>query len=394
MAEHFRFFDAQLNDQNQPDREYNAQEFTDYFRALVTTGLMKGAGNQLKVDTSGSNMESTIDTGIAFITGKYYENDSLLSHTHDTETLGLNRIDRVVIRLDGNTDARYVKSFVKKGVASASPVAPALTQTPNVYEISLAQVKVIGGQTFINKVDVLDERGTEVICPYAGSNILPNFNAAGLDDLINTIDTHINNNTIHITAAERVKWDNTVNAVTIGGLSEDPNTTTIPMILTDSFNGPFPGEYKYIHTSWFNNRGSSKSQIAVSYTGTPRMAIRSSYQDVWQAWTHIVTPELPVWTKAVMAAGWEPIAEGGLSYYKDSFGIVHLKGQIFTRITPPSLITTMPVGFRPMSTEWGLYVGTPVGGQNIYSVSPSGFLFANSTGTGANTHINISYRTR
>lgn len=174
MTEHFSFFDPVLEN-GLPDRDYNAQQFTDYFESLVTTGLMKGSGNQLIVGTSGSNMVTTIDTGVAFLVGRRYENDSLLSHTHDTETLGKNRIDRIVIRMDLNTDARHVKSFVKKGVASASPVAPALTQTPNVYEISLAQVKVIGGQTFINKVDVVDERGKDIICPWAGSNIFPNF---------------------------------------------------------------------------------------------------------------------------------------------------------------------------------------------------------------------------
>lgn len=189
MAEKFRFFDPVLLPDGTYDREYNAQEFTDYFAALVTTGVMKGAGNELKVTTSGSSMVTTVDTGIAFILGRYYENDSILTLTHDTEVLGKNRIDRIVVRLDLNTDKRYVKAFIKKGVASSSPVPPSLQRDNLVYEISLAQVKIIGGQTYINPVDITDERGTEDICPWAGSKILPNFDNAALEQLINDFNS-------------------------------------------------------------------------------------------------------------------------------------------------------------------------------------------------------------
>ena len=175
MAEKYRFFDAVQDEHGQYDREYNAQEFTDYFKALVTTGVMKGAGNELAAAANGSNMITTVNTGIAFLLGRYYENDSPLTLTHDTETLGNSRIDRIVVRMDLSTEARYVKAFVKKGASSTNPVAPALTQTSNLYEISLAQVKIVGGQTFIATNAVTDERGKDVICPWAGSNILPNF---------------------------------------------------------------------------------------------------------------------------------------------------------------------------------------------------------------------------
>jgi len=189
MTEKYSFFDPVEDENGQFDREYNAQEFTDYFGSLITTGVMKGAGNQLSVSADGSSMVTKLNTGVAFVEDKYYANDSLLNHTHDTETVGKSRIDRIVIRKDLNTEARHVKSFVKKGVASASPVAPTLTQTPNVYEISVAQVKVVGGQTFISAGNVTDERGTKDICPWAGSKILPNFDDVALTDLVERVNT-------------------------------------------------------------------------------------------------------------------------------------------------------------------------------------------------------------
>lgn len=185
MAEHFRFFDSA--NPNEPDRTYNAQEFTDYFKALVTTGVMKGTGNQLKVTTTGANMVSSIDTGTAFLLGRYYENDSLLALLHETESVGRDRIDRIVIRMDLSTEARNVKAFIKKGVPGTVPVAPPLIQTVELYEISVAQVLIKGGQTFINTNAVTDERGIDIICPWAGSKILPNFNDEYIEGLVNDV---------------------------------------------------------------------------------------------------------------------------------------------------------------------------------------------------------------
>ncbi|MFJ7950330.1 hypothetical protein ACIQZG_02260 [Lysinibacillus sp. NPDC096418] len=192
MAEHFSFFDPVQLPDGTYDREYNAQQFTSYFKTLVTTGILKGEMNELRVTSTGVNMQTKIDTGVAFILGRYYENDGIKELTHDTESLGVSRIDRVVIRMDLSTDKRHVLSFVKKGVPSVNPVPPQLTQTPNIYEISLAQVKVVGGQTFIAADAVTSERGKDVICPWAGSKILPSF-----DD--NLLNKHIENKNVHLT---------------------------------------------------------------------------------------------------------------------------------------------------------------------------------------------------
>lgn len=217
MAEHFSFFDAVLQDDGVTyDREYNAQEFTDYFKTLITTGVMKGSRNMLAVSANGSNMVTSLNTGIAFIEGRYYLNDAPLSLTHDTETLGNNRIDRIVIRMNLSTEARYVKAFVKKGTPSTNPVAPTLTQTPNLYEISLAQVKIVGGQTFIAANALTDERGKDVICPWAGSNILPSFDDNALAEHIKTKasitqEGHVRlNNTLTSTSTVEAATANTI----------------------------------------------------------------------------------------------------------------------------------------------------------------------------------------
>ena len=151
---------------------------------VVPSGAMKGAYNQLEVTANGANMVSSVKSGIAFIEGRFYFNDALVDLIHDTEVMGLSRIDRIVVLMDSRTEARHVKTFIKKGVPSTNPVPPTLTQTPAVYEISLAQVRVVGGQTYIAANAVTDERGKDVICPWAGSKILPNFDNSTLQELI------------------------------------------------------------------------------------------------------------------------------------------------------------------------------------------------------------------
>jgi len=178
MTEISMFFDPRQDEYGNYDREYNAQEFTTYFKVLVTSGVIKNAEGGLKVDTNGTNMITTVDTGIGFVEGKYYQNLAPKNLTHDTESLGLNRIDRVVLRKDLNVERRDVRAEVKKGVPSANPTPPQLEQSEIVWEIPLAQVKIVGGQTYINPEDVIDER------EWAKSKILP--------DTTTALENHIN----------------------------------------------------------------------------------------------------------------------------------------------------------------------------------------------------------
>ncbi|MER2047309.1 MAG: phage tail protein [Solibacillus sp.] len=216
MTEHFGFFDAIQDSNGHYDREYNAQQWNEPFRALVTSGVMKGAYNQLEVTANGANMVSSVKSGIAFIEGRFYYNDALVDLTHDTEVMGLSRIDRIVVRMDSRTEARHVKTFIKKGVPSTNPVVPTLTQTPTVYEISLAQVRVVGGQTYIASNAITDERGKDIICPWAGSNILPSFDDNALAEHIvakasSTQEGHVRlNNTLTSSSSTEAATANVV----------------------------------------------------------------------------------------------------------------------------------------------------------------------------------------
>ena len=283
MAEHYRFMDAVQLPDGSYDQEYNAQDFTDYFKALVTTGVMKGAGNQLAVSTNGSSMITRVNTGIAFLLGRYYENDSLLELTHDTETLGNSRIDRIVIRMDLNTNARYVRAFIKKGVPSANPIAPTLTQTANLYEISLAQVRIVGGQTFIATDAVTDERGTDVICPWAGSNILPNFNDDSLLELINRVNG-IDLSDIGI---------NDLNNVTEPGIYyyNDPTIANRPSGIFPAIGGVYLGDILVVNSNPYGTLCQTIYRVGNGANRYVDVKMRGYYGGVWGEWFSQITSQ-------------------------------------------------------------------------------------------------------
>ena len=181
MTQTSRFFDSVAG-----DRLYNSEEFSEYFEVLVDTGLIVGALNQLNPTVTGTNMIVTVDTGNSFINGRFYENDSSLNNTFDTETLGNDRIDLLVLRLDLNVGARIIDFQIVKGIPSPSPAAPTVTRDSTIHELALAEIFITGGQSFIQVGDLTDLREittqASFFFPSASSKVLPSIDQQAVDD--------------------------------------------------------------------------------------------------------------------------------------------------------------------------------------------------------------------
>lgn len=161
MAERFRFFDSI---DGEDERYYTADEFAEYFRQFIRNGIFNG-GENLKVGTSGKDMKVFINPGYAWIEGYLYKIDTEpLVLEHSIADPNLNRIDRVVIRLDKSLEKRYVRTFILEGTPDEVPVPPKLTRNDNIYEISLAEVQVFAGKSFIEAYQITDERLNNEVC--------------------------------------------------------------------------------------------------------------------------------------------------------------------------------------------------------------------------------------
>lgn len=165
MAEKYLFFNSTQGDM----REYQANDIADYWNSFLSTGLISDNGEpQLKVVAEGTNRIIEIQKGRALIDGHLYLNDSTKLKIEEPDAL-YDRIDRVVIRYDNTIKNRFIKAFVLKGETSENPVPPQLTRGGEIYELSLAQIRVVGGKSFIEQEDIVDERLNEDICGLASS---------------------------------------------------------------------------------------------------------------------------------------------------------------------------------------------------------------------------------
>ena len=138
--------------------EYNQTHDAEVYRLMFSYGVFSDIENELVVtETDPVSLNVKVDTGWAFVHGFWYHNDSALTKSLGAADPTLDRIDRIVLRLDSTTNFK-ISCEVLAGTPAASPSPPSLTQTDAIYEISLAQVFVEAGVTSINNSKITDER--------------------------------------------------------------------------------------------------------------------------------------------------------------------------------------------------------------------------------------------
>lgn len=161
MAEIFKFFNSAPGD----ERWHYASDFADYFGDVLSSGLIhKDNVPGMQVTVVANSLKTKVAPGQGLIKGYSYQNTTSLELTHDITEVGLNRIDRIVLRLDLRNANRYIKLFVKKGTEAVTPIAPELQRDNYIYELSLAQVKVTSNSTIISPLSLVDERLKEELC--------------------------------------------------------------------------------------------------------------------------------------------------------------------------------------------------------------------------------------
>lgn len=175
MAENSYFFNSSYSDK----RTYRAEDFARYFESVLSSGIMpnfdgiRGATDGeygLNVTNYIGSLRVGVKAGHAIIKGHRYELSGEERLTlRPTTGATVNRIDRIVLRLDRRASARHIKLFVVEGQEAYSAEPPALMRNANVHEISLAQVHITGGQSYIDKI--VDERLDESVCGIANSLI-------------------------------------------------------------------------------------------------------------------------------------------------------------------------------------------------------------------------------
>lgn len=157
------FFDAQIVDSNPNiyDREYSAENFAEYFSSFIGNGVFPEPSSNLQIIANEAR-NIIVKPGTAWINGYFYQNTGDLILTHDVADGVLNRIDRIVVRLDFIN--REIKTHIKKGTPASIPVAPILQRDTDMHELGLADVSINAGLTSISQANITDLRFNKNIC--------------------------------------------------------------------------------------------------------------------------------------------------------------------------------------------------------------------------------------
>lgn len=156
------FFNAIIDQNGIPDRPYLAEDFARYFSTFIGNGVFPNPATNLQVVAVDDNMQIRIKAGFAWINGYMYENtDDYIFKLYPADGV-LNRIDRVVLRLDFLE--RKIKAVVKKGEYGSSPKTPNLQRDSDAYEIAIADVLVRNGLITVTQANVTDLRLNKELC--------------------------------------------------------------------------------------------------------------------------------------------------------------------------------------------------------------------------------------
>lgn len=162
------FFNALPNPDGTWDREYNAENMSDYLNLLVGSGVFPNPSTNLQVMAS-SGFNLVVKAGSAWINGKKMENTTDYSITLDGSDVLLNRIDRVIFYLD--MQAREMGIDVIKGTPATNPVAPDLTRTATRQEYCLATIAINKQVSAITQADITDTRADSTVCGWVAGLI-------------------------------------------------------------------------------------------------------------------------------------------------------------------------------------------------------------------------------
>lgn len=171
------------------DRKYNASKYAEYFASFIGNGVFPTPTDGLQV-VSNDDMTVTVKMGKAWIDGYIMINDDDYILTVDPADGLLNRIDRVVARLD--TVDREIRVEIKKGTFASTPVAPTLQRDADAYELGIADLAINAGVVSIFQASITDLRSNSEFCGKVDSIIAGDINtlAEELGDHVDASNPH------------------------------------------------------------------------------------------------------------------------------------------------------------------------------------------------------------
>lgn len=142
------------------DRKYNAAQISAIFDGLIIDGVFASIGTAFAVKAAGG-LTVNVGIGKAWFDHTWTVNDSILPMTAPEAEVLLDRIDAVVLEVNGMESVRNNTIKFVKGNPSSAPSRPTLTNEGNVHQYPLCYIYRKYGTAVINQADITPMVGTE-----------------------------------------------------------------------------------------------------------------------------------------------------------------------------------------------------------------------------------------
>lgn len=142
------------------DRKYNAAQMSAIFDGLIIDGVFASIGTAFAVKAAGG-LTVNVGIGKAWFDHTWTVNNSILPMTAPEAEVLLDRIDAVVLEVNGMESVRNNTIKFIKGNPSSAPSRPTLTNEGNVHQYPLCYIYRKYGTAVINQADITPMVGTE-----------------------------------------------------------------------------------------------------------------------------------------------------------------------------------------------------------------------------------------
>lgn len=146
------------------DRPLRGEDVREMYKMIVSDGVYPNPSTSFQVMEGENDNEVIVKAGFGWVQGcpVWDLSDDVVELDPADENNP--RIDLVVLQWNNLLANRWVQKVVITGTASATPSAPALTRTADVYEICLAEIERPAGSSLVIQSEITDTRGDDDLC--------------------------------------------------------------------------------------------------------------------------------------------------------------------------------------------------------------------------------------
>lgn len=142
------------------DRKYDAVQMSSIFDGVIVDGVFGSIGTAFAAKASGGLIVN-VGIGKAWFNHTWTLNDSILSLTAPISEVLLDRIDAIVLDVNGSESVRQNGIIFVQGSPSSSPSRPTMIHEGQHHQYAICYIKRAAGSTEIRDADITNAVGTE-----------------------------------------------------------------------------------------------------------------------------------------------------------------------------------------------------------------------------------------